>query len=65
MLLTLADGNLTEGGSVEDQYRIFFLGAVWPERLYGIDFFEKCSEFGPTHGREVQNWSELDLRPPV
>ena len=51
----------------EDQYRIIFLAAVWPERLYGIDFFEKSSEirdsnlseidqFGPNRTSDRENW---------
>ena len=30
----------------EDQYGIIFYVAVWPERPYEVDFFEKSSQFG-------------------
>ena len=37
--------------------------AVWPERLYGIDFFENSSEIRDSNLVEIdENWSESDLR---
>ena len=37
--------------------------AFWPERLYGVDFFEKSLEQGYSNLVEIDgNWSESDLR---
>ena len=36
---------------------IIFYMAVWPERPYEVDFFEKSSEFGT---RVVGKWSKKD-----
>ena len=48
--------------SVEDQYRIIFLAAVWPERGYGVVFSKNVRKFGPTDHRKGKNWSESDFR---
>ena len=40
-----------------------FHRAVWPERLYGIDFFEKSLEIRYSNLVEIdENWSESDTR---
>ena len=37
--------------------------AVWPERLYGIDFFETSLEIRDSNLFEIsENWSEPDTR---
>ena len=39
------------------------MGAVWPERGYGIDFFEKSLEHGYSDLSEIhENWSEPEVR---
>ena len=45
----------------EDQCRVIFLAAVWPERLYGVDFFKKSSEIRDSNLSEIdENWSDSD-----
>ena len=52
--------------SGEDQYTTIFLVlrvAVWTERLYRSDFFEKSLEIRDSNLSQIdQNWAELDLR---
>ena len=55
---------LTKISRREDQYRIIFLGAVWPERLHVcVLCLEKSLEMRDAQITEIdEHWSELDLR---
>ena len=54
---------LMKTSSREDQYRIAFRRALWPERPYRVDFFEKSCR--PTVRELVENpenCPEMDVR---